>query len=268
MADRYCQIVGPGPFRVAASSLDIGTIRVMAAKLVPVYELDKHHFGEFVVYVCGMIPLEIVDLLERRLEFARTFTPDDQRPLYRPLPSPQHWSTLLAVRQSPDYEEALRRLFGLGLRFPEQTPYLDDFFWSFGTLDQTTFSVLDDGIHSDDLDRFRRALSLLCDAPKKIAFTHPGFALHVLTECEMRGAEWGNTAMDILANNCIVTGGVRVMGPNTTPIGVGIAEQAGPLLDQCEPGSPLHRLYSRLAQIQPVPIPDFHAEFELEEDDD
>lgn len=267
VADGYCHIVGPGPFRVSASSLDLETIRAMAAKLVPVYELDKHHFGEFVVYVCGMIPLEIVDLIERRLELARTVMPDDQRPLYKPLPSPQHWSTLFAVRQSPDYEEALRRLFDLGLRFPEQTPYLDDFFWCFGTLDQTTLGVLDDGIHSDDFDRFRRTLSLLCDGPKRIAFTHPGFALHVLTECEMRSAEWGNTAMDILANNCIVTGGVRAIGPNATPIGAGVADQARPPMEQCEPGSPLHRLYSRLTQIQPMPIPDFRAELELEEDD-
>jgi hypothetical protein len=58
------------------------------------------------------------------------------------------------------------------------------------------------------------------------------------------------------------------MGPNTVPIGAGVADQARPLMDQCEPGSPLHRLYSRLAQIQPMPIPDFHAELELNENDE
>ena len=209
LADAYCQIIGPGPFRVSASSVDLETLRAMAAKLVPVYELEKHHFGEFVTYVCGMIPLEIVDLLERRLRFARTLIRDDQRPLFRPLPSPQHWSSLSTVRQSPHYEEALRWLFELGVQFPEQNVYLDDFFWRFGTLDETTFRVLDDGIHTGELDRFRRTLSLLCNAPKKIAFSHPTFTLHVLTESELRGKEWGNTAMDILVNNCIVTGGVR-----------------------------------------------------------
>ena len=225
LADQYCQIVGPGPFSVKASLLDIDTIRAMAAKLVPVYELERHHFGEFVTFVCGMIPLEIVDLLESRLEFAQTVVPDDSQPLYKPIPSPQQWSSLSEVRQSPHYEQALRRLFDLGVRFPDHSVYLDIFFWRFGTLDETTFSVLDDGLHSADLDRFRRTMSLLCDAQKKIAFSHPGFALHVLTECEMRDAEWGNTAMDILMNNCITTGGFQAMGPYATPIAAGVSDQ-------------------------------------------
>jgi hypothetical protein len=268
LADQYCQIVGTGPFRVSASVLDIETIRTMAAKLVHVYELDKHHFGEFVAFVSGLIPLEIVDLLEARLEYAQTRVSDDREPLYKPLPSPQHWSSLSAIRQSPHYEDALQRLFELGIGYPDQSPYLDNFFWRFGTLDETTFCVLDDGLHSVDLERFRRTLQLLCDAPKNIAFSHPGFALHVLTEGEMRSAEWGNTAMDILVNNCISTGGFQAMGPHAIPIGAGVSDRARPLLEACEPGSPLHRLYSRLASIQPMPIPDFSAELESGENEE
>jgi len=268
LADQYCQIVGTGPFRVSASVLDIETIRTMAAKLVHVYELDKHHFGEFVAFVSGLIPLEIIDLLEARLEYAQTRVSDDREPLYKPLPSPQHWSSLSAIRQSPHYEDALQRLFELGIGYPDQSPYLDNFFWRFGTLDETTFCVLDDGLHSVDLERFRRTLQLLCDAPKNIAFSHPGFALHVLTEGERRSAEWGNTAMDILVNNCISTGGFQAMGPHAIPIGAGVSDRVRPLLEACEPGSPLHRLYSRLASIQPIPIPDFSAELESGENEE
>ena len=266
LADEYCQIVGPGPFRVNASLLDIETVRAMTGKLVPVYELDRHHFGEFASSVCGLIPLELVDLFEARLKFAQSAVAEHNQPLYKPLPSPQSWSSLSAVRQSPHYEQALQRLFNLGIRFPDHSPTLDHFFWRFGVVDETTFGVLDDGLHSEDIDRFRRTMQLLCDAPKNIAFSHPGFAVHVLTEGEKRSTEWGNTAMDILVNNSIMIGGFQAMGPNATPIGAGVADRARPLMEGCEHGSPLHRLYSRLASIQPMPIPDFSAALDFDEE--
>jgi hypothetical protein len=174
---------------------------------------------------------------------------------------------LSAVRQSPQYEETLRRIFDLGLRFPDQTPYLDELFWRFGTPHETTFAVLDDRLHSEDMDRYRRALSVLCHAPKNLDFSHPFFALHLLTVSELRGAEWSNTAMDILVSNCISVGGFQAVGPNMTPIGAGIAERARPLMEACPPDSPLHRLYAQLASIQPMPMPDFAAELESSEDD-
>jgi len=73
--------------------------------------------------------------------------------------------------------------------------------------------------------------------------------------------------MDILVNNCILTGGFQAMGPHATPIGAGVSDRARPLLEACEPESPLYRLYSRLASIQPMPIPDFAAELEADEDE-
>jgi hypothetical protein len=267
LADEYCRIVGRGPYQVRASSLSHETLRSMVSKLVPVPELDRHHFGSFASDVSGMIPLELVDLMRARLEFAQTYVAGDDQPLYKPVPSPQNWSTLSAVRESPYYEETLRRLFDLGLRFPDQTPYLDEFFWRFGTLDETTFTVLDDGLHSEDMDRYRRTLSVLCQAPKSLAFSQPIFALHLLTLSELRGVEWGNTAMDILVSNCISVGGFQAVGPNTTPIGAGIAERARPLMEDCPPDSPLSRLYAQLASIQPMPMPDFAAELDSSEDD-
>jgi hypothetical protein len=267
LADEYCQIVGGGPYQVRAPSVNPETLSAIALKLIPVPELDRHHFGSFVSDVSGIIPLEIIDLMRARLEFAQTYIADDNQPLYKPIPSPQNWSTLSAVRQSPHYAEALRRLFDLGLRFPDQTPYLDEFFWRFGTLDETTFAVLDNGLHSEDMDRYRRALSVLCHAPKNLAFSHPFFALHLLNVSELRGAEWGNTAMQILVSNCISVGGFQAVGPNMPSIGAGVAERARPLMDACAPDSPLHRLYAQLASIQPMPIPDFAAELESSEDE-
>ena len=73
--------------------------------------------------------------------------------------------------------------------------------------------------------------------------------------------------MDILMNNCITTGGFQAVGPYATPIAAGVSERATPLMEQCEPGSPLYRLYSRLASIQPLAIPDFAAELEGGEDE-
>ncbi len=267
LADEYCQIVGGGPYQVRASSLCLETLRAMVSKLVPVPELDRHHFGSFVSDISGIIPREIVDLMRARLEFAQTYVADDNQPLHKPVPSPQNWSSLSAVRRSPHYAEALRRIFDLGLRFPDQTPYLDELFWRFGTLDETTFAVLDEGLHSEDMDRYRRALSVLCHAPKNVAFSRPLFALHLLTVSELRGAEWGNTAMDILVSNCISVGGFQAVGPNMPPIGAGIAERARSLMEVCPPNSPLHRLYAQLASIQPMPVPDFAAELEASEDE-
>jgi hypothetical protein len=266
VAERYCEIVGRGPFSVDAQLMDLDTIRAMLRKLVPVYELERHNFGAFVSWVCGMVPLELVDLLEARLESAKTYVPDDNQPLYKPLPSPDHWSTLSAVRQSPHYERALRRLFDMGLAFPDHSPTLDHFFWRFGTTDEITLRVLDEGLHSSDEEAFRRTMQLLCDAPKNLAFSHPAFSAHVLIESERRSDEWGTTALDILANNAISPGGMQVMGPHSTPIGAGVAERARPLLETSQPESPLYRLYSLLASVVPMQLPDFSAE--LNSDDE
>jgi hypothetical protein len=265
VADGYCQIIGHGPFSVDAQLMDLDTIQAMVQKLAPVYEIERHNFGAFFSSVCGQVPLELVDLLEARLELAKTMTPDDSQPLYKPLPSPDHWSTLSAVRQSPHYEAALSRLFDLGIKFPDHSPTLDHYFWRFGAADEVTFSVLDRGLHSDDEDAYRRTMQLLCDAPKNLAFSHPSFAAHVVSEGERRSDEWGNTAVDILVNNSMSLGGFRMAGPNLPPVGAGIADKARPLLEASAPGTPLHRLYSRLASIQPVPMPDFSPEFDFDE---
>ena len=265
VAEQYCQIIGHGPFSVDAHLMDLDTLRAMMQKLALVYQLERHNFGAFVSSVCGLVPLELVDLLEARLELAKTLIPDDNQPLYKPLPSPDHWSTLSAVRESRHYKVALQRVFDLGIKFPDHSPTLDHFFWRFGTADEVTFSVLDRGLHSDDEDAFRRTMQLLCDAPKDLAFSHASFAAHVLSEAERRSEEWGNTAVDILVRNSISLGGFQVMGPNPPPIGVGVADRARPFLQASTPDTPLHRLYSRLASIQPVPIPDFSAELDLDE---
>ncbi|RZU35179.1 hypothetical protein [Edaphobacter modestus] len=117
------------------------------------------------------------------------------------------------------------------------------------------------------MDRYRRALSLLCHAPKNLAFSHPFFALHLLTVSELRSAEWGNTAMQVLVSNCVSVGGFHAVSPNMPPIGAGIVERARPLMEACAPDSPLHRLYYQLASIQPMPMPDFAAGLESSEDE-
>jgi hypothetical protein len=267
LAERYCQIVGNGPFSVAAAALDSGTIRGMLEKLVPVYELDGPFFGQFISHLAGRTPLGIAALFEARLALAESITPDDQEPLYKPIPNSNQWSTLSDSRQSPDYEGTVRKFFDLGRQYPDDTVYLDQLFWRFGTTDDMTFSILDEGLHAVDVEVFRRTIQLLCDAPKGIAFSHPLFALHLLVECEKRSEEWGNTAMDLLVSNSVSPGGFQAMGPYATPIGSGVAERAQACLERCDPGSPLHRLYSRLAGIVPIPLPDFAAQFESDEDE-
>ena len=118
-----------------------------------------------------------------------------------------------------------------------------------------------------DVDDLRRVLQLLCDAPKGIAFSHPMFALHLLTECERRSTEMGETAMQLLVNNCVSPGGFQAVGPYATPIGSGVSERGQAHLEMCAPGSPLFRLYSRLAGVQPWILPDFAAELQAEFED-
>ena len=65
--------------------------------------------------------------------------PEDKGPLYKPLPSPDPWSTLSAVRQSPYYKPALRRLLDAG--------------------------VIEGGQPNNTINRLLRGTSLCCDAP-------------------------------------------------------------------------------------------------------
>ena len=239
LAQAYSRIVGRGPFAVSAASLDIETIDSMLGKLVPVYELERGAFGEFFGWIGSRAPLGIVDLLERRLEMAAADVTDDQQPLYKPVPS--NLSSLSGVRNTPDYEEALQRLFYLGIRFPDFEPYLDQIFWRFGTLDETTFRVLDEGLHSEDENTFRRSFALLCDAPKGMAFSHPMFAMHLLTLSEARSIKGGTSAMSLLVSNAVSPGGFQAAGPYAAPIGAGVADRARGCMELCEIGSPLSR---------------------------
>ena len=258
-----CEIVGPG--HMSPSVFDEHTIRGILEKLVKLDELPDQAFGTFLAYVCGRAPLAVVEFLEARLSHAVSIKANEGYSAYKPLPSPSFWSSFQGVRESRTYNASLKQLFGWMRKFPRWVYETIELFWRFATTDETTFSVLDEALHSSAPEDLIDVLNVLSGAPKNLAFNHVAFAIHILNACASNGAELEELAMQRLKTNCLSLPGGIAVGGSPIPIWNGVGERAQATLALCEPDSPAFRLYSDLAQVVPSHLPIVAPEFEDDE---
>jgi hypothetical protein len=246
----------------------------MLANLIAVEELDRDAFGGFLANVCDITPLGIVSFFEARIAHAQMLEDGGCDTDYEPIPSSFSWSTLSAARGSSDYEAALRSVRDLMMRFPKYIYQLRSIFWRLGTTDPTTFSVLDELLHSSAPDDLSWVIDLLGEAPKGLALNHPMFAIHVLAECADRSEELERAAMSRLIGNCFSPGGFQAV-PLGGPITIASGESsevmnspAAALLANCEPGSLAFKLYTEIANARrpSFPQPTFPSDFDDSDD--
>jgi hypothetical protein len=254
-AEGYCGLVGPGPFSVGPHALSLATIHEMLRKLVPVTKLDQHHFGAFISYVCGRTPVGVVGLLEARLEHGSQLSSDHDRRAYKSVPSPQHWSSLSGVRESPDYFESLRRLLGLLRTYLDASVNLEEFFWRVAAGDDTTLLVFSELIASRDETDLRVVLHLLHEGPIQVVFTSPAFAEQILERFAELGPDAEQRAVDALISNTVRLRGSFAAGNGPVQLNSGLKERAQAQLVACPPGSRLAQIYSALAGVEPVIFP-------------
>ena len=272
LAKEYCNVFGP--YGISPALLDQAGVEKMLANLIAVEELDRDAFGGFLANVCGITPLGIVSFFEARIAHAQMLEDSGRDTDYEPIPSSFSWSTLSAVRGSSDYEAALRSVRDLMKRFPKYIYQLRSIFWRLGTTDPTTFSVLDELLHSSDPDDLSWVIDLLGEAPKGLALNHPMFAIHVLTECAGRSEELERAAMRRLIGNCFSPGGFQAAamgGAMTIASGEhsdATNSPAAALLADCEPGSLAFKLYTEIANARrpSLPQPSFPGDFDDSDD--
>lgn len=255
LAEAYCAIVGPGPMSVGPDALSLVTIHEMLWKLVPVTKLDQYHFGVFISYVCGRTPLGVVGLLEARLEHASQLSADNNRRIYKAVPSPDHWSSLSGVRQSPDYAESLRRQLDLLRNYSDAPINLEEFFWRYAAGDDTTLLVFSERIATKDETDLRVVLHLLHEGPIQVVFTSPGFAEQILERFAKLGPDAEQKAVDALISNTVRFRGSFGTGNGPVQLNSGLKERAQAQLAACLPDSRLARIYSALAGVEPVIFP-------------
>lgn len=267
LVEAYCDIVGAGPMKVRPEALSLAAIEAMLRKLVLVHELDGYHFGTFLYHICGRTPLAVVELFEARLEHAQRISDDDAGPIYQPIPAPStsHWSTLTAVRKSQDYARSLQRLLNLLRRYRDHSVNLEELFWRFGAADDTTLSVLDPLLESEDEADQQVVIGLLYEGPVQVVFTHPQFVEGILNICARRGEDLERRVRDAFVANTTQIRGAFAVGGGPMQFHAGLSERAQSQLASFEPHSPAFRLYSSLAGVGPIVFPGLREELQDEE---
>ena len=263
LARSLCELVGPGHLSPAA--LDERTIRGILGKLITLDELPDEALGTFLAYVGGQAPLAVAEFFESRLNHAIAIKADDGFSRYKPLPSASFWSSFEGIQESPQYRVTLEKIFSWARRFPRWIYETLEIFWHFGRPDETSFSVLDDALHSTDADDLLAALNILTKARKDLAFNHVAFAMHVLTLCAAHSKEMEAEAVRILHSNCLSLPGGMGVGGSPIPIWTGVGDRARAILDLCEPNSPAFDFYSALAGVAPSHLPILAPDLEDDE---
>ena len=191
--------------------------------------------------------------------------PNDDGPIYQPIPSPQSWSTLAAIRNAPDYARSLQRLLTLLRKYPDHSVNLEELFWRFGTADDTTLSVLGALLDSEDECDQQIVIGLLYEGPVQVVFTHPQFVERILDICARRGEDLERRARQAFLANTTRIRGAFAAGGGPIQFHAGLSDRAKAQLVLCEGNIPASRLYSELAGLGPVVFPGLHEEFLDEE---
>lgn len=258
LAKEYCDIFGQ--YGISPALLDRTGVERILANLVVVEKLDPRAFFGFVANVCGIAPLTIITFLKARIDHAQILEGGSQDSDYEAIPHSFSWSTFNAIRNHPEYDIVLRSLLHLMSGYRQFQYQLGLIFWNIGTTDVTTFSVLDEILHTSNLDDTALLIRLIQQAPRNLAVNHPMFAIHVLTECTAQGKELGRAAMGQLVGNCYAEGGFQQVseeGPVTLRAEPSDAMRTSvaALLAKFQFGSLAFRLYTNIANIRPLSFP-------------
>src|SRR6202034_2121244 len=150
LAREYCDIFSPwGP---SAAMLTPALAEKMLANLVEVDELNDHSFDHLLVNISGVTSGAVVSFLETRIlhaaELAEPEAEKDEEE-YEPIPSHFSAPVLRGARNTPEYQDTLRRLIELMKKYPEHEGRVASIFWHMAdvwSIDERgteTFAALD-----------------------------------------------------------------------------------------------------------------------------
>jgi hypothetical protein len=222
LAREYCEIFSPWGLSVAM--LTPALAEKMLANLVEVDELNDHSFDHLLVNISGVTSDAAVSFLEARIlhadELVERGAEEDEEE-YEPIPSYSSPSVLRGARNTPEYQDTLRRLIELMKRYPEYESQVASIFWRMADvwpMDEPgteAFAALDGLLHTSDPGDVRILLRSLDHAPLGLTISHPMFALHVLWSCADFGEELKEAAISCLVNRCFASGGAQPVKPGS-----------------------------------------------------
>jgi hypothetical protein len=268
LAREYCEIFSPWGLSVAM--LTPALAEKMLANLVEVDELNDHSFDHLLVNISEVTSGAVVSFLEARILHADELSErgaEEDEEAYEPIPSYSSPSVLRGARNTPEYQDALRRLIELMKKYPEFENQVASIFWRMADvwpMDEPgteAFAALDGLLHTSDPDDVRILLRSLDHAPLGLTISHSMFALHVLWSCADFGEELKEAAISCLVNRCFASGGAQAVQPGSRiTVRSGLAEpwleKVRELLSHSPPDSLAYELLNR---IEDNAAPIFHT---------
>jgi hypothetical protein len=183
-------------------------------------------------------PQEILHFLLTRIELgAKRRAADDWH--YHAIPRN---ISMPRIASGPDHLSKLRLLID---KFTE-TKFERDIgtlFWTVSTLDESTIELLEQYLRGETEARVTAIIELLKDAPRNIAFTHPGFARLVLEAAEKLGDKYKDHALNRFIMNCQP---VTIVGGGESPALTGIRDRAEAFMKAHESDTRLLALYTHI----------------------
>ena len=176
------------------SSLSETEVAGFLSKFVPISKLDNFWIERFLRWAAEVYPTLVFDFVLKRLDRDRLLREQSESGSdYQPVPFSSLHSTFAGVQKTKEYATMLAAVRD---RMSDddimQRFWLQNLFWSIGTLDDTTLHCLDEWLHSGDPNRVEAILSLAGKGPANIALSKPVFAVHAI-ECS---AESNNELAD------------------------------------------------------------------------
>ena len=198
-----------------------------------------------------------------RLEFYRRVKKESRGSGYQPIPHKSRWTNFEGMRGTPTYPKFLVRVRDMMAENPDERYWLITLFWSVAAVDEMVVGTLREGLRGGDKKKFDLLLGLLVEAPTGLAIMNPEFAVEVVETGARYGAESEEKAKSRLVANSISYEGVRTVG--TVPLQFTENQnKAAALAETFQPGSPGHRLFTRLATASKHQI----SEIQLEDQED
>jgi hypothetical protein len=243
LAEEYCDMFGARGLN--ADALKRSRLQQILEKLEAVRELPEYGVASFLNRISGSDPDLLIDFVVKRLERYRELKAGDETTDYEPFPlRGMHFRDL---RLTPKYAGAMKRLRDLVLEYPRDWLWTIPLFWAAGTVDATTFAVLDEWVHSGDESKLAGLLRLLAEAPRGLVVSHPFFAIHLVDEYGRVGHEWEREMIAQLARNSLSLGFGYVHQEAGIPSPFGQAhEKAAELIKYFPADSPAYRLFAEL----------------------
>ena len=160
-------------------------METLLERLIPLGDLDGNgqafYLSQFLDWACSSQTEATSEFDIARLDYAAASR--NQRTIrqgYVAVPHPDIQAKFRGFARTAQYSILLAKVRDRLVMRDYSVHDLTELFWSIGTLDVVTLSVVDAWLHAADQEQFHAILRLIQVAPHNLPFLFPYFAIHVL----------------------------------------------------------------------------------------